>query len=517
MTTPVEPLEHGPQAVHDTFVLRHQQHHEAIGVPISDLDDCEKMSCGADETVGTVTSPGVQIDKDDAVATNIVITIVMEAAGTEPGSSSSSSSRNNPSDAAVAVAAAATELDLRLIDFQSARMQRRSATGVASPLGMIGLCQHVAEIRTDLAWARTKASDRKRHNEEPTSLSWADHVDAHAKNVPIPFVSYALVAIFTGLLACGFYQSHGAFAALAVNPSFGPAHDPLRNWGGLEAVKIIEEEQWYRLFTALFFHGGIVHYFGNVVATVYVGPVLERAHGSGRVGLTFCLAGAAANLLSATYAPFSVSVGASGGICAWLGLCVVDGVTHWPLLQIVYHADDDVIGFPFRLVKICIVAEILLLILVGLLPWIDNFAHLGGFVFGIAVSMTVLRPSGGEHFFGSRAGLARRYLKQKLYSAVLFLAALLCVTNVLWLYHSQDVGDLPCRHCRYLSCAPLPAFAKYCDPCYHLRDAYTKSALDGNVEIELHCPYGEFAFFIEPSAPTTPGGWAGLCHDYCDQ
>jgi membrane associated rhomboid family serine protease len=86
----------------------------------------------------------------------------------------------------------------------------------------------------------------------------------------------------------------------------------------------VENGDWYRLVSAMFLHGGILHLAFNMLALVWLAPVLERSIGTLRFLLVYFaagLAGSAGALLLSQ--PTEVTVGASGGIFGILGALVV--------------------------------------------------------------------------------------------------------------------------------------------------------------------------------------------------
>ena len=174
------------------------------------------------------------------------------------------------------------------------------------------------------------------------------------------------------------------------------------------------------------------------------------------------------------------------------------------------------IDFPFRKAIVFVALEILFLIIIGLLPWIDNFSHIGGFFFGICIGTNLLQSAGGSQLLGCTPSPVRRCIHFKVRMLLCSLALALCATNALWLHQSQDIGDLPCRKCRYMNCAPLPMFQKFCEPCHYIRKAYTTERTDGKVDIELHCPYGEITLFVTETEPTERDDWVALCKDRCE-
>jgi membrane associated rhomboid family serine protease len=84
------------------------------------------------------------------------------------------------------------------------------------------------------------------------------------------------------------------------------------------------------------------------------------------------VSGVGASLASAA---FQLSVGASGGICAILGI-LADGLVNWDLFAI--RDQHDEWGIPYKAAISSLVIEIAMLVVIGLTPFIDQFAHLGG-------------------------------------------------------------------------------------------------------------------------------------------
>jgi membrane associated rhomboid family serine protease len=406
-----------------------------------------------------------------------------------------------------------TTLSLCRRDYQSARLCRRAFGGYAPPYGAVGLFQHVAEIRTDLEWVERKAHSRQRHSR---SLTWHEHEQQKKQTQRIPLVPYALILLCTALLLATFYVGDWQLERLSRNPSIGPSTETLLAMGALSTRQIMERGEWYRLVTATVLHGGFLHWLCNMIAIAYLGPVLEFVYGSLAVLIIFVGASTAANLTSAVLSPLSITVGASGGICALYGLALVDGMSHWRLLCALHSLGLDATSFPFGMILICIALEILLLIAIGLLPWIDNFGHLGGLFFGSCQSIVLLRPARSASLFQVASRPWFRCVQFKLKVTVLCFASALCAANVLWLHQSESVGDLPCRGCRYLDCPPLPMFQKFCDPCNSIREAYYQWSSPDQLHIELHCPYGDTVYFVTPELPTDRDGWMSVCHDHCD-
>ncbi len=149
----------------------------------------------------------------------------------------------------------------------------------------------------------------------------------------------------------------------------GPVLDPAL--GG--ATVGVADGELYRLFTAAFLHGGLLHLLFNMYALWLFGPPLEQAFGRLRFGALYgvsALAGSAASYgFGAQYVP---ALGASGAVFGLFAAYVV----------VSRRLGRDVSGL-FVLLGLNVV--------IGFLPGsnIDWRAHAGGFVVGGLVA-TVL-------------------------------------------------------------------------------------------------------------------------------
>jgi membrane associated rhomboid family serine protease len=82
-------------------------------------------------------------------------------------------------------------------------------------------------------------------------------------------------------------------AAFVFEISFGDWNDSevLHQIGALEPYAVVVQGQYWRLFTALFLHGGFTHLLFNVFALYVLGPPLERAIGAVRFTLCYLISG----------------------------------------------------------------------------------------------------------------------------------------------------------------------------------------------------------------------------------
>jgi membrane associated rhomboid family serine protease len=106
--------------------------------------------------------------------------------------------------------------------------------------------------------------------------------------------------------------------SLQVNPLGGPGVDVLLQLGAKRTDLIVVEGEWYRLFTPIFLHSGVIHLLFNMVGLWNVGVATEREFGWIKTGIIFFVSGFFGVVMSAIFVPLAVGVGASGAI---FGLC----------------------------------------------------------------------------------------------------------------------------------------------------------------------------------------------------
>lgn len=125
-------------------------------------------------------------------------------------------------------------------------------------------------------------------------------------------------------------------------------------------------------------------------------------------------------------------VGPAGSQFGLLACLIVEVLNAWPMLKHPNQALCKLLAITF------------ILFLVGLLPWVDNYAHLFGFVFGFLLSYALLP-------FVS-FGPYDRQKKIILIWVCLLSAAFLFICLVL-LFYIIPVYD--CKVCSYFNCLPL--------------------------------------------------------------
>lgn len=147
--------------------------------------------------------------------------------------------------------------------------------------------------------------------------------------------------------------------------------------GGAYAPLILENKEYYRLFTAMFLHFGIEHLFSNMLTLIFLGDMLEKMIGKIRFILIYFLGGLAGNLLSLAKemvsGVFAVSAGASGAIFSVMGA----------LVFIVVRNRGKIPGISSKR----LVFMALLTLADGFMSTkVDYMAHLGGMIAGFLLA-----------------------------------------------------------------------------------------------------------------------------------
>jgi len=130
--------------------------------------------------------------------------------------------------------------------------------------------------------------------------------------------------------------------------------------------------QWWRLVTACFLHGGLIHIGFNLMVLMDFGPPLEELYGSARYFFFYMVCGVCGYLLSALLNN-SISIGASGAILGLVGL----------LLAVTSKRG----GSYMRQLRSRLITWVIIIFAVGFMGImaIDNYAHLGGFAAGFVL------------------------------------------------------------------------------------------------------------------------------------
>ena len=181
-----------------------------------------------------------------------------------------------------------------------------------------------------------------------------------------------------------------------------PSTESMFVFGASGAVPVFGYGRWWTVLSASWLHGGLLHILFNMLWVRQLAPATARFYGPGRMMIIYLVGGAAGFILSSlagAYLDFLPSflsgarftIGASAAIFALLGALVFYGrrmggsglgqqAWTWALILFAF-------GF--------------------MMPGVDNFAHLGGFLggYGMAMWLDPRKPEKMDHVIAAMIGL----------------------------------------------------------------------------------------------------------------
>lgn len=138
----------------------------------------------------------------------------------------------------------------------------------------------------------------------------------------------------------------------------------------------IRAGQYYRLFTGMFLHGGLVHLLCNCYCLYVIGTQIESFLGRIKYLIIYIFAGVSGALFSITFGGSAGSIGASGAIFGLMGALVYFGYYYRVYLG--------------NVIKSQIIPLIVVNLFLGfMLSGVDNFAHIGGLIGGAIITMAL--------------------------------------------------------------------------------------------------------------------------------
>ena len=137
--------------------------------------------------------------------------------------------------------------------------------------------------------------------------------------------------------------------------------------------------QWFRFIIPIFLHGGIIHIGFNMLLQLTLGREMEKTIGSLRFLLVYMSSGIFGFVLGGNFAASGiVAMGASGSLFGVIAINLLDLLYTWqerrsPWKELLFIMLDIAISF-----------------VLGLLPGLDNFSHIGGFLMGLVLGVCIL-------------------------------------------------------------------------------------------------------------------------------
>ena len=153
--------------------------------------------------------------------------------------------------------------------------------------------------------------------------------------------------------------------------------------GAAYAPLILEQGQWYRLFSSMFLHFGAPHLINNMLFLFVLGQRLEPVTGKIKFFLIYIFGGLGGNMLSLFFDMYagnaSLSAGASGAVFAVMGGMIYVIIRHRGRVadltvrqMLIMAAFSLYFGFASE--------------------GVDNVAHIGGLLSGFLIAVILYHP-----------------------------------------------------------------------------------------------------------------------------
>ena len=142
---------------------------------------------------------------------------------------------------------------------------------------------------------------------------------------------------------------------------------------------LVKNGEYYRLFTCIFLHIGIMHLLCNMYSLYIIGREVENLFGKIKYIIIFILSGIFGSIMSLAFTHNTISARASGAIFGLLGALLYFGMHYRTYLG--------------EAIKRSIIPIIVVNLIIGFFAeGIDLAAHIGGLVGGVLVAMMVGVP-----------------------------------------------------------------------------------------------------------------------------
>jgi rhomboid protease GluP len=182
---------------------------------------------------------------------------------------------------------------------------------------------------------------------------------------------------------------------------FGPSGEALFIFGSSGARPVIGYSRWWTVLSAGWLHAGLPHLFFNMMMVRQLGPPTADVYGAARMVIIYIVGGVTGFLMSSIAGVVmpslpiigagSFTVGASAPVFGLLG-------------GLMYYSRRG----GSSLMRTAVMGYVLSAVMFGILmPGIDNYAHLGGYLGGYAAGIWLdpLKRERMDHFFIAAAAL----------------------------------------------------------------------------------------------------------------
>jgi membrane associated rhomboid family serine protease len=158
-------------------------------------------------------------------------------------------------------------------------------------------------------------------------------------------------------------------------------HSVLIGFGAKQNSLITQQHQYWRLVTCMFLHIGFVHFLLNNYALWIIGRDIEQIYGSARFLILYVTTGVLASMSSFYFSPNAVSAGASGAIFGLFGV----------MAAFAFKYRREIPAALSRDIRRRVLPIIAINLMFGFTARgiVDNAAHIGGLIAGVALALVI--------------------------------------------------------------------------------------------------------------------------------
>lgn len=212
----------------------------------------------------------------------------------------------------------------------------------------------------------------------PRAIELRDPAGALGGLIPQAHFTTALIL----LVNAGLYIATAVYAMQVGRGNFLDLDSQTLFFFGAKLRQAIEAGQWWRLVTAGFLHGGLIHIGMNSWVLYDLGAQVEEAYGTARFLIIYFVTSVAGFYLSMLWNP-GVSIGASAALFGLIGAMIALGTrlnTSQARAMRSFYVRWAVYGMALGF----------------LVSHVDNAAHLGGLAAGFALGYVIGTPRIGR-------------------------------------------------------------------------------------------------------------------------
>jgi rhomboid protease GluP len=227
------------------------------------------------------------------------------------------------------------------------------------------------------AWPRVvDAGERARAlRSEVRTFEGRSHVVL--RTLVTPVLVLACIAVYAGTIAASTARGSAGLT---------PDREVMFGWGANFGASVVFDREFWRLFTSMFLHFGLIHLLANMYCLATAGPLVERLFGHLAFAGLYVLSGLGGAIASLCVHPTALSAGASGAIFGIFGALL-------GFLAIRHREVPSALLRPMRGGALAFIGYNTVF---GLgFPGIDMAAHFGGLVVGFVCGLllTAVTPS----------------------------------------------------------------------------------------------------------------------------